>query len=119
MIAWDTHDAESTIREGYRRDAEQAAALEAGPCPHCGAPADVEVFDVTQMGGPPQFVPGRAHCSADCWELDPEGYLESVDALATTRQSGSQTVQQVPNPLLEGPKRQNGRIRAWFARSGE
>lgn len=75
-MPWDTHDAEQLA----------AAFIEAekiGPCPACGAVPIIEMIDISDFGGQVQYLPGLAHCSADCWEEDPQRYLDAVAAAKT------------------------------------
>lgn len=70
-MPWDTYDAEALI-------AGLKFAEEVGPCPACGEASIVEVIDVQEFGGPSKFLPGTIHCSADCYEEDPQRYLDAV-----------------------------------------
>lgn len=76
-LRWDTRDAEETIVEHERHRAAVEAAELAGPCPHCGAPAEVDMLDVSSMSKR-AYVPGQVRCSARCWERNPEGYITAV-----------------------------------------
>lgn len=74
MTFWDDKEARRELER--RRLAE-----EVGPCPHCGAEAEIDLIDVTSLHDPyPMYVPGEpsAKCSARCWEDDPEGYLAAL-----------------------------------------
>lgn len=73
MNVWDTEEASRT--KAAREFAEAA-----GPCPNCGAPAQVAVIDITlTWGSPREYTPGLIHCSADCQEDDPDGYLAAIN----------------------------------------
>jgi hypothetical protein len=48
-----------------------------GPCPFCGAAADIDMIDVSTAAGT-SFIPGEVRCSAQCWRNDPEGYVAAV-----------------------------------------
>jgi hypothetical protein len=62
------------------RDARRAKALrdelaKHPKCPNCGA--DPEHIDVSSFDGTPAFII-NLECSQNCWELDPDGYLDAV-----------------------------------------
>lgn len=67
-----------SVREAKRALAQAKANAEAGPCPNCGASADVDLIDVGTSWGDFGFLPGAADCSARCYDTDPEGYLRAV-----------------------------------------
>lgn len=73
---WATDDAE-------RLAAALRFAEELGPCPHCGQPAVVEVTYAGTFIGDNMYLPIEASCSADCWQEDPQGYLDAVAAAKT------------------------------------
>lgn len=68
------------VRNAAHQLATMRARDESGPCPHCGADADVGLIDVTKFGDViPQFLWDQtAECSARCWLGDPAGYLTTV-----------------------------------------
>jgi hypothetical protein len=77
---WDVWRAEEELRDRARDEAQQRFNSEAGPCPNCGAAADVAVVDVTSFGQKYAFAPSVARCSARCDLLDPLGYLKAIQA---------------------------------------
>lgn len=72
-------DAKGAVRAKTQREANEAA----GMCPNCGAPADVDLIDVSSFDRP-YFIAGTVHCSARCYERDPDAYLA---ALASSKSS--------------------------------
>lgn len=70
----------------YELDAEVALAKarlaeQRGPCPNCGAPADVEAISVRASATEPYaFIAGIAKCSARCDLVTPDAYLVAVRA---------------------------------------
>ena len=76
--AWKDRQKRQAITE-----AQQARFnAEVGPCPACGASANVEMIEVTFKFDDPQFVPGVARCSNECWRIDPDRYLAAVRQVA-------------------------------------
>lgn len=69
---WDEQDAVEVIA---RRD-----AIEGVTCPACGAPADVEMCNVSTPSAA-QFAPTYFKCSSRCWTKQPERYLDAVKGL--------------------------------------
>lgn len=64
------------MRNKEKRDAARRSFSErAGPCPNCGAPAEVELIEYGYEGA---RVAGLASCSRRCWEEDPQGYIDAV-----------------------------------------
>lgn len=84
MSAWDDRGARRVLAEmkskPKRTLAQAEANAQAGPCPNCGAPAEVDLIDVSTRVDELFFVPGVANCSARCYEADPEAYLRAVNA---------------------------------------
>lgn len=74
-VAWERWDAE---KELARRRAREGCP----PCPACGAPGEWDLLDVTTPTRP-EFVPGHARCTAECWREDPERYLAATKPTPT------------------------------------
>lgn len=66
--------------DAMRLIAQREADAKVGPCPHCGASAHVDLLDTSVGWGEYSWIPGMAHCTANCYESDPEGYLASIKA---------------------------------------
>lgn len=79
MLTWDRFDALNALVTAARNAAQRKASDEIGPCPNCGAVAEVEMIDVTDYDGV-KFLPGLARCSARCYEREPEKYLAALQA---------------------------------------
>jgi hypothetical protein len=79
---WDLVPARDALVKRQRREAEEQFSRLTGPCPNCGAPAEVDMIDVSTHAGDLSFLPGLARCAWRCYDRDPEGYIEAVRALA-------------------------------------
>jgi hypothetical protein len=76
-MKWSTENAEQV-------KARNQAVSDAGPCPNCGSPADVDMIiapTLTPAGPESAWVPGEVRCSANCWLQDPDAYIAAVTGM--------------------------------------
>lgn len=68
-----------STKKALEWSARKQAVSEAGVCPNCGAPPNVEMINVSTFTEA-AFVPGEVDCSIRCWLKDPDAYIAAVNA---------------------------------------